>query len=97
MSHYINGRRRTDSSIGATTDVIDPSNGELIERLPLAGPAEVDEAVAAAAAAFPGWSKAAPVERSTALLKWAAILEDRAEEFARVESRQAGKPIRLTR
>lgn len=97
MSHYINGRRRTDSSIGATTDVIDPSNGELFERLPLAGPAEVDEAVAAAAAAFPGWSKAPPVERSTALLKWAAILEDRAEEFARVESRQAGKPIRLTR
>ncbi|MBP8920220.1 MAG: gamma-aminobutyraldehyde dehydrogenase, partial [Micropruina sp.] len=51
----------------------------------------------AAAAAFPGWSKAPPVERSTALLRWAAILVDRAEEFARVESRQAGKPIRLTR
>ena len=52
--------------------------------------------MAAARAAFPGWSRATPGERSAALLSLARGLEQRADELAEVESRQAGKPIRLS-
>jgi len=97
MSQFINGKLLTDTSSGATTDVIDPSNGTVIETVSLAGPDEVEQAVQAAAAAYPSWSRATPGERSGALARFARLLESRAEEFAQVESRQAGKPIRLTR
>ena len=47
-------------------------------------------------AAFPAWSGAPPVERSAALTRLAAALEARGDELARTESRQTGKPIRLS-
>ncbi len=93
-SHFIGGRR-VDGSTDQTHDVIDPSNGEVVTTVNLAGPAEVDAAVAAAKLAFPEWSEATPGERSVAMTRFAGILEERAADFAQVESRQAGKPIRL--
>ena len=96
MSQYIDGQRR-DALSGATDVVRDPSTGEVVAEVTLAGPADVDAAVAAARAAFPGWSSATPVERSTALHALAGLLEAEAEDLAQTESRQAGKPIRLAR
>ena len=52
--------------------------------------------MAAARRAFPAWSGAAPSERAAAIHKLAGILDAQAEELARVESSQTGKPIRLT-
>ncbi len=72
-----------------------PSTGELVATDTLASVGDVDAAVAAAAAAFPGWAGAAPAERSTALHRLAVELEAVAGELARTESRQCGKPIRL--
>ncbi|MGL5911696.1 MAG: aminobutyraldehyde dehydrogenase, partial [Phycicoccus sp.] len=63
----------------------------------LAGPDDVDAAVGAASSAFEEWSRATPAERSTVLLAAARLLDERAEALARLESRQAGKPIRLAR
>jgi betaine-aldehyde dehydrogenase len=97
VSHFINGKHLTTSSIGDTTDVIDPSTGETVETVNLAGAEEVDQAVQAAAEAYRSWSRATPAERSGVLARFARILESRAEEFAQLESRQAGKPIRLAR
>ena len=93
-SHFIGGKR-VDSPGGQTSEVIDPSNGEVVASVTLAGPADVDMAVAAAGAAFPDWSTATPGERSSALTALATLLDERAADFADVESRQAGKPIRL--
>jgi betaine-aldehyde dehydrogenase len=93
-SHFIGGRA-IESSTGASDDVIDPSNGKAIQKVTLATEDDVDAAVAAAKAAFPEWSTATPGARSDALAAFARLLDERAEEFARVESRQAGKPIRL--
>ena len=73
----------------------DPSTGDLVATDTLASPADVDDAVAAAAAAFPGWAGATPAERSTAMHRLAAELEAVAGDLARTESRQCGKPIRL--
>ena len=50
-----------------------------------------------AAAAYRTWSRTTPAERSGILARFARLLDDRAEEIAQLESRQAGKPIRLAR
>jgi betaine-aldehyde dehydrogenase len=91
---FINGRRRRGSSVEAY-DVLDPSNGQVLASDQHASPADVDAAVAAAKAAFRDWSTATPAARSDALHRLAARLDDQAAELARVESAQAGKPIRL--
>lgn len=96
MSQFINGRL-VEGTTGETIDVIDPSNGETITTVTLAGSNDVDRAVQAAKEAFPAWSQATPAERSAVLTKLSALMEERAEEFAQLEARQAGKPIRLTR
>lgn len=82
---------------GGTTQVSDPSNGQVVARLGLASPEDVDDAVAAARAALPAWAGATPGERSGALLALADRMAARAEEYAQVETAQAGKPITLTR
>lgn len=56
---------------------------------------DVDDAVAAAKSALPGWSGLTPAERSAALLAFAAEVERRAADFAALESEQTGKSIRL--
>ncbi|KRE63705.1 gamma-aminobutyraldehyde dehydrogenase [Nostocoides sp. Soil756] len=96
MHQYIHGERRTAAS-GESFDVLDPSTDETLETLTLAGPADVDAAVASAKAAFGEWSRATPGERAAVLTRAAAVLDERAEELAQLESRQAGKPIRLAR
>ncbi|MFI6580479.1 gamma-aminobutyraldehyde dehydrogenase [Embleya sp. NPDC050493] len=92
---YVGGQLRQGSS-GETFDVVDPATGETVETVTLANTSDVDAAVAAAKGAFPQWSQATPGERATALNRLSVLLEERAEEFARVETAQAGKPIRLS-
>jgi aminobutyraldehyde dehydrogenase len=53
---------------------------------------QVNKAVAAASRAFQSWSETTPAERSALLLKLAAAIESRAEEFARIEAQNCGKP-----
>lgn len=92
---FVGGQLRTGSSTVAG-DVVDPSTGTVIETMSLADAGDVDAAVAAATQAFPEWSSAAPVERANALHRLAALLQDRAADYALAETRQTGKPIRLT-
>ncbi|WP_282694047.1 gamma-aminobutyraldehyde dehydrogenase [Streptomyces sp. CC208A] len=94
-AQYIGGRLRAGTS-GTTHSVVDPATGESVLTYELASTADVDAAVAAAKAAFPGWAATTPGERSDALHRFAAVLAEQAEDFARVESLQCGKPIRLT-
>lgn len=94
-TQFVNGRL-TGSKLGQSTHVIDPSTGEKIQEIDLAGVDDVNDAVAAARTAFASWSRTTPAERSVLLQKFARALENRADEFAQLESRQAGKPIRLT-
>ncbi|WP_284982730.1 gamma-aminobutyraldehyde dehydrogenase [Arthrobacter sp. efr-133-TYG-118] len=96
MYQFINGRLHQGTS-GLTHDVLNPSTGEVEATVDLAGADDVDLAVAAARAAFASWSRTAPSERSAILHRFAAILTERAEEFAHTESSQTGKPLRLTR
>lgn len=93
-SQWINGRL-SEGTGGGSIDVVDPANGEVLDTLTLAGAGDVHTAVEAAATAFAEWACAPPVVRSEALLALAARMSARAAEYAAVESRQAGKPIRL--
>lgn len=76
--------------------VVNPANGTVLESFSLASATDVDRAVRAARTAFPAWSSLPPAERSGALHRLAARLEARSAEYALAETRQAGKPIRLT-
>jgi betaine-aldehyde dehydrogenase len=91
------GGRLTRGTSGRTHAVVDPASGEEVFTYELAGVEDVDAAVAAARAAFPGWAALTPGERSDALHRFAAVLAERAEDFARAESLQCGKPLKLTR
>lgn len=94
-AQYIDGHLRPGTS-GKSHTVIDPATGDEVLTYELASTADVDEAVAAAKRAFPGWSGATPGERSDALHKLAAVLAEQAEDFAYAESLQCGKPIKLS-
>ena len=72
MYQFINGKRV--SGTAGSMPLIDPSTEEIIDELDIAGPAEVDAAVDAAATAFQKWSRATPAERSDAMTAWAALL-----------------------
>ncbi len=72
--------------------VLDPATGELIVEIREASTAQVVAAVRAADAAFAGWSQTVPRDRAALLLRLADAVEQRGPEFARLESRNAGKP-----
>ncbi|MEW2571125.1 gamma-aminobutyraldehyde dehydrogenase [Streptomyces sp. NPDC047070] len=95
-AQYIAGRPVKGTS-GRSHTVVDPATGDDLHTYELAGTDDVDAAVEAAREAFPGWSGATPGERSDAMHRFAAVLAERAEEFAQAESLQCGKPIKLTR
>lgn len=76
--------------------VVNPADGSVVQEYALASTEDVDAAVAAALDALPAWAGATPGARSEALGRLAAVLADSAEELARVETAQTGKPIRLS-
>ena len=73
--------------------VVEPATEDVMAEVPRAGAEEVDAAVAAAKRAFPGWRDVAPAERSKLIHRLADALEERGEELAQLEARNAGKPI----
>jgi len=73
--------------------VVNPATEETIAELDEAGVEETDAAVARARAAFPSWREVAPADRARLLRRLATLVEENAEELARIESRNVGKPI----
>jgi acyl-CoA reductase-like NAD-dependent aldehyde dehydrogenase len=76
-----------------TITVIEPATEEVLAELPRAGEPEADAAVARARAAFPAWRAVAPGDRARLLGRLADVVEQRLEALARLEARNAGKPI----
>ena len=95
---YIDGRW-TDAAGGETYDVVDPASEEVIARVPKGGVADAERAVRAARDAFDNgpWPKMKAMERAEILTRAAALLRERAEEFARLESMQMGKLLEESR
>ncbi len=78
---------------GVMLEVHNPANGEVIARIQEASPEQVDQAVLAADRAFAQWRLTTPKERAEHLLKLADAIEANAEDFARLESLNCGKPF----
>ncbi|MCU1621997.1 MAG: putative aldehyde dehydrogenase [Frankiales bacterium] len=81
---------------GQTTDLIDPTTGEVYGTAPLSGKEDVAAATAAAATAFETWKLTTPSERQLALLRFADAVEARTAELVAAESKNTGKPLGLT-
>lgn len=77
---------------GARLPVFNPATGEVLLEMAEATPAQVDEAVRAASAAFVEWGRSTPKARAEALLAVADMIEAHAESLARLESLNCGKP-----
>ncbi|WP_225772136.1 gamma-aminobutyraldehyde dehydrogenase [Pseudomonas sp. Marseille-Q5115] len=82
---------------GASQAVLDPARGSVLVEIAEASEAQVDAAVRAADAAFDGWAQTAPKDRSLALLKLADAIDANADELARLESANCGKPLAAAR
>jgi aminobutyraldehyde dehydrogenase len=77
---------------GEAEKILNPATGELLLALPEASVDQVHKAVSAAHRAFQTWRDTTPMERSRLLLKLADAIDARAEDFARLESLNCGKP-----
>ena len=73
--------------------VIEPATEQVLAEIPQAGVEETDAAVERALRAYPGWRAVSPAARGALLRGLADALEDRSEELATLEARNAGKPI----
>jgi betaine-aldehyde dehydrogenase len=96
LANFVGGKYQPAFD-GRTSDVIDPSTGEVYLQAPVSGAADVDAALRVAAEAFETWRDTTPAERSLALLRFADAIEARSEDLVEAESRNTGKPIALTR
>ncbi|BBX07404.1 aminobutyraldehyde dehydrogenase [Mycolicibacterium aichiense] len=85
----------TDASDGAVDTVPAPATGETFAETAHGTVADVDRAVAAAEAAFPGWARTPVGERARAFLTLADRVEADLSTLAEIESRNVGKPIGL--
>jgi len=72
-------------------DVFNPADGSVISRVPLSGPTEVDQAVASARKAFPGWSGTPIKERVQVFFRYKTLLEKYLPELSALVTEENGK------
>jgi len=92
IPHAIGGRL-VPSASGRVAPVFDPATGEETRQVPLASPGEVDDAVAAAKAAFPAWAATPPARRARIMFRFRELLQRKAEALARAISAEHGKTL----
>ncbi|HRM75418.1 MAG TPA: aldehyde dehydrogenase family protein, partial [Paracoccus sp. (in: a-proteobacteria)] len=76
-----------------TMEVVNPANEQVLARAPRASAAQLETAVAAAKAAFPGWAARPIAERRALILSLADRIEAGAEDLARLLTQEQGKPL----
>ena len=91
QKHFIGGEF-VDSTSGETMEVMNPATGEVIAEVPRGTAEDVARAVDAARKAWDDWQSKTPRDRMELLLKLAEILDENADELARLESQNVGKP-----
>lgn len=96
IENYIGGELVKPAS-GEYLDNVEPAAGEVYSLIPDSDDRDVNLAVDAARAAFPSWSKTSPEARFEILMRLVSFIERDAEELARAESIDNGKPLSLAR
>jgi malonate-semialdehyde dehydrogenase (acetylating)/methylmalonate-semialdehyde dehydrogenase len=90
VRNYINGEF-VDASAQQALDVTNPADGSVISQVPLSAAADVDNAVAAAKKAFPGWSGMPIKERVQVFFRYKTLLEQNIDELAKLVTEENGK------
>jgi len=95
VSHHKNlvGGEWVESLDGGTMEVLNPATGETIAEVPRSSEKDVERAVEAAKKALPEWLETTPGERAELLLKLADAIDENADELAKLESTNVGKPL----
>jgi 1-pyrroline dehydrogenase len=96
LKQFIGGEW-VESSSGETMEVLNPATGEVIAEVPRGTAEDVERAVAAAQKAWEEWRFKTPKDRMELLLKLADVIDENAEELARLESQNVGKPMAIAR
>nr|WP_286130881.1 CoA-acylating methylmalonate-semialdehyde dehydrogenase [Azoarcus sp. CIB] len=89
LGHYIAGARVTDDN--RTQPVFNPALGHAVRQVAMASKATVEQAIAAAAAAFPAWRKTPPLKRARVLFKFKELLERNADRVVAAIVEEHGK------
>jgi len=89
LGHLINGQAIIGA--GTTQDIFNPARGEAIRRVSLATTSEVNDAVAAAEAAYPEWRNTPPAKRARIMFRFKTLLEEHADDIARLLTQEHGK------
>ncbi|XVQ09414.1 aldehyde dehydrogenase family protein [Spirillospora sp. CA-255316] len=95
QGHWINGE--TVPGTAGSIAVLNPADGEIVGEVPAGAATDVDRAVAAARAAFPGWAATVPAERVAVVRRVADGLRARTEEIATTITAEMGAPLALSR
>ncbi len=90
--YCVNGEWK-DSKTDKWMDVTDSSTGEVIAQVPCCTVDEVEEAIAAAAAAFPAWSQTSISQRTQMMFKWRNVLQEHLEELTVLCAKELGKNL----
>lgn len=91
IGHLINSEIVTTGD--RTQDVYNPSSGEVAAKLSLASKATVEEAIAAAHAAYPAWRNTPPAKRAQVMFRFKELLEQNADEICRLVGQEHGKIV----
>jgi malonate-semialdehyde dehydrogenase (acetylating)/methylmalonate-semialdehyde dehydrogenase len=92
LTHYIDGAHTAGSS-ERFTEVFNPATGEVQARVPLATKAEMDDAIARAAAAQIKWGATNPQRRARVMMAFGALINKHMDELAELVSREHGKTL----
>jgi aminomuconate-semialdehyde/2-hydroxymuconate-6-semialdehyde dehydrogenase len=96
LANFIGGGFRAPAS-GLYFADVNPATADVIAEIPDSDERDIDDAVRAAKAAFPEWSRTTATERSRLLLKLADLVEKNLDELARLESIDNGKTLSLAK
>jgi malonate-semialdehyde dehydrogenase (acetylating)/methylmalonate-semialdehyde dehydrogenase len=96
LSNYINGQWRR-STATEHLPVTNPATADVLARVPLSPPADVDEAVRAGTAAFAEWRQVPVTDRVQYLFKLKNLLEANLDDLARTVTRECGKTLAESR
>lgn len=89
IGHLINGTLQNDT--GRTQDVYNPSTGEVSKQVALASKATVEEAIAAAEAAFPAWRNTPTLKRARVMFRFKELLEQNSQRIIELIGEEHGK------
>ncbi|MEU9659724.1 aldehyde dehydrogenase family protein [Streptomyces chartreusis] len=92
---YIDGAWRPATG-GDVIEVVNPADEKVIGQVPAGTAADVDTAVRAARAAFPGWAATPPAERAARLAALRDALQARGEEIAETVTAELGAPLKFS-